>query len=58
MNIPANVNIPLWENLLHNYRDHQLVYYLKYSLSLDSNKSLEFHPTTKIDNKKNSSTLP
>lgn len=58
MNIPTNLNIPLWENLLHKYRDHQLVYYLKYGFPLDLNKSLEFHPTTRIDNHKTAQAHP
>lgn len=37
LNILTDLNIPLWETLLHGDRDHQHIYYLKYGFSLDFN---------------------
>ena len=33
--IQSDLNIPLWEQALHNNRDHQLIYFLKYGFPLD-----------------------
>ena len=33
--IQSDLNIPLWEQALHNSRDQQLIYFLKYEFPLE-----------------------
>ena len=46
----SDLNIPLWEQALHNNRDHELIYFLKYGFPLDISSSSEFVPNTIITN--------
>ena len=48
--IPTDLNIPLWEKLLHGNRDHQLIYFLKYGFPLDVPQSPKFEPNTVVTN--------
>ena len=53
--ILTDLNIPLWEDLLTGYRDHQLIYFLKYGFPLgmlqlpafESNTTVLNHSTAK-----------
>ena len=48
--IQSDLNIPLCEQALHNNRDHQLIYFLKYGFPLDIPSLSEFVPNTVITN--------
>ena len=48
--IPTDLNIPLWEKLLHGNRDHQLIYFLKYGFPLDVPLIPKIDPNTVISN--------
>ena len=48
--IPSDLNIPLWEKVLCGFRDHQLIYFLKYGFPLDVSSWREFERKTVIAN--------
>ena len=50
LKIPTDLNIPLWDSLLQDDRDHQLIFFLKYGFPLDLSQSLEFEPQSIITN--------
>ena len=48
--IQSDLNVSLWDKLLENNRDHQLIYFIKYGFPLDISRSSEFEPQTVITN--------
>ena len=48
--IQSDLNIPLWEQALHDSRDHQLIYFIKYGFPLDILFLSEFKPNAVITN--------
>ena len=48
--IPSDLNILLWEEVLCGFRDYQPIYFLKYGFPLDMHNSLDFEPSTMTTN--------